>query len=105
MKNKEDIKKELLSTRASVGTGELIRSLHTDLRECWRDLQRQDSWQGLHLVAVVVVAVVVYIQGLDLVEDPDHQPSLHIPGAILSGGWPLLRSSPLATMRIMFRGF
>ena len=70
MKNKEDIKKELLSTRASVGTGELIRSLHTDWRECWRDLQRQDSWQGLHLVAVVV-AVVVYIQGLD--PDPDHQ--------------------------------
>ena len=58
--------------RASVGTGELIRSLHTDWKECWRDLQRQDSWQGLHLVAVVVV----YIQGLHLVEDPNRQPSL-----------------------------
>ena len=69
-------KKELLSTRASVGMGELIQSLHTDWRECWRDLQRQDSWQGLHLVPVVVV-VVVYIQGLHLVEDPDHQPSLY----------------------------
>ena len=58
--------------RASVGTVELIRSLHTDWKECWRDLQRQDSWQGLHLVAVVV-PVVVYIQSLDLVENLDCQ--------------------------------